>query len=219
MKSSEPARPTRGRPSRRPQILAATEKLIRTQGLAAVTTRAIAAEAGCSEAALYVHFQGRLELLLAVLEENLPTMLTPLKALDDSVGRATPHKNLDRVLRAIFAFHQRVAPTLCALFADPALLAAYRNSLVSHNKGPQGAITRLRKYIRAEQKLGRIDKKIDPDFAATTLMASSFFRAFTESFMDREEPFNASSKALVEAILGDKSNLKNSSHSATRTME
>jgi hypothetical protein len=116
-------------------------------------------------------------------------------------------------------FHQRVAPTLCALFADPALLAAYRNSLVSRNKGPLGAINRLRKYIRAEQKLGRIDKKVDPDFAATTLMASSFFRAFTESFMDREEPFNASSKALVEAILDDKSNSKDNSRPAARTMD
>jgi AcrR family transcriptional regulator len=203
-KQSVVEKPPRGRPSRRPQILAATERVIRSQGLAAVTTRAIAAEAGCSEAAIYVHFKGRLELLLAVLEENLPTMLTPLKALEDAVGKSTPQKNLDRVVRAIFAFHQKVAPMLCALFADPILLAAYRESLQSRGKGPQGAISRLRKYIREEQKLGRLDKKIDAEFAATTLMASSFFHVFTDHFLAREATFHASSKALVESVLSSR---------------
>ena len=203
-RSSKLKKPTRGRPSRRPEILAATEKLIRTQGLAAVTTRAIAQEAGCSEAALYVHFKGRLQLLLAVLEENLPTMLVPLEILEDSIGKATPQKNLDRALRAIFAFHQRVAPMLCALFADPMLLAAYRDSLLSRGKGPHGSIARLRKYIREEQKLDRVENKIDAELAATTLMASSFFRAFTDHFLGREESFNASSKSLVEFVLGGK---------------
>ncbi|CAN5756341.1 hypothetical protein BH10ACI4_BH10ACI4_15220 [soil metagenome] len=202
---SVPAKPLRGRPSRRPQILAATEKLLRTQGLAAVTTRSIAVEAGCSEAALYVHFKSRLELLTAVLEENLPTMLVPLKTLDGAVGKSTPHKNLDRVLRAIFAFHQHVVPTVCSLFADPPLLTAYRESLFSHGgKGPGGAISRLRKYIREEQKLGRLDKRIDAEFAASTLMSSSFFHAFTDHFLGREESFNASSKSLVESLFGSK---------------
>ncbi|MCU1320498.1 MAG: TetR family transcriptional regulator [Acidobacteriaceae bacterium] len=200
-----PAKPPRGRPSRRPQILAATEKLLRTQGLATVTTRSIAVEAGCSEAAIYVHFKGRLELLLAVLEENLPTMLVPLKALEHSVGKSTPHKNLDRVLRAIFAFHQHVVPTLCSLFADPPLLTAYRDNLLGRGgKGPAGAIARLRKYIREEQKIGRLDKRIDAEFAASTLMSSSFFRAFTDHFLGREESFNATSKSLVESLFGSK---------------
>ncbi len=204
IESAASEKPVRGRPSRRPQILAATEKLIRTQGLATVTTRAIAAEAGCSEAALYVHFKGRLELLLAVLEENLPTMLIPLKALDEAVGKSTPQKNLDRVVRAIFAFHQRVGPMLCALFADPVLLAAYRDTLLSRSKGPHGAVSRLRRYIRDEQSLGRLDKKIDAEFAATTLIANSFFHTFLDHFLAREESFSSSSKALVEYVLNNR---------------
>src|SRR5260370_6419991 len=86
MKQKEKTKPTRGRPSRRPEIIAATEALIRTRGLAATTTRAIAEQAGCSEAALYVHFDSRLTLLLAVLEESLPEMLLPLKALEQSIA-------------------------------------------------------------------------------------------------------------------------------------
>ena len=67
-------------------------------------------------------------------------MLVPLQALDDAVGKSTPTQNLNKAFHAIFAFHQRVVPMLCGLFAEPELLAAYRESLTSRNKGPQGAI-------------------------------------------------------------------------------
>src|SRR5579871_4675586 len=100
----------RGRPSRKPEIIAAAEHLIRTRGLSSTTTRAIAEQAGCSEAAIYVHFESRLKLLLAVLEESLPDMLVPLQALDDAVGKSTPAQNLNKALHAIFSFHQRVVP-------------------------------------------------------------------------------------------------------------
>src|SRR5260370_19082784 len=121
MKEKEKAKPVSGRPSRRTEILAATEALIRTRGLASTTTRAIAEQAGCSEAALYVHFDNRLTLLLAVLEESLPDMLVPLQTLEQSIGTRTPEKNLTGALRAILPFHDRVGPMLYALSADPHL--------------------------------------------------------------------------------------------------
>jgi AcrR family transcriptional regulator len=195
---------TRGRPSRRPEIIAATEALIRTRGLASTTTRAIAEQAGCSEAALYVHFDNRLTLLLAVLEESLPDMLVPLQALEQSIGTRTPQQNLAVGLRAIFAFHERVVPMLCGLFADPQLLTAYRESLTTRNKGPHGAIARLQKYISAEQKLGRIHKSIDAEIAATILMASSFFKAFVSKFFGVPTPSPAAFKKIAAAAIAGK---------------
>jgi AcrR family transcriptional regulator len=201
MKQQKKNRPTRGRPSRRPEIIAAAEALIRTRGLASTTTRAIAEQAGCSEAALYVHFDNRLTLLLAVLEESLPDMLLPLKSLEQSIGTHTPQQNLTSALRAIFAFHERVVPMLCGLFADPQLLTAYRESLTTRNKGPQGAIARLQKYIAAEQTLGRIHKSIDSETAATMLMASSFFKAFVSKFFGAPKPSAEVFKKLVAAAI------------------
>jgi AcrR family transcriptional regulator len=201
MKQKEKNKPTRGRPSRRPEIITAAETLIRTRGLASVTTRAIAEQAGCSEAALYVHFDNRLTLLLAVLEESLPEMLLPLKALEQSIGTYTPQQNLGKSLRAIFAFHQRVVPMLCGLFADPQLLTAYRESLTTHNKGPHGAIARLQKYISAEQALGRIDKTVDAEIAATLLMASSFFKSFVSQFFGSPKPSAVVFEKLVAAAI------------------
>ncbi len=201
MKQQEKKEVTRGRPSRRYQIVAAAETVVRTRGLSSATTRAIAEQAGCSEAALYVHFGNRLELLLAVLEESLPDMLVPLKALEQSVGALTPRQNLAKSLRAIFAFHERVVPMLCGLFAEPQLLAAYRESLTARSKGPHGAIARLQKYISAEQTLGRIDQTVDAETAATMLMASSFFKAFVSQFFGGPRPSAVALNKLVAAAI------------------
>jgi AcrR family transcriptional regulator len=203
MKQKERAKSARGRPSRRPEIIAATEALIRTRGLVGTTTRAVAEQAGCSEAALYVHFDNRLTLLLAVLEESLPDMLVPLKSLEQAIGTRTPQQNLVTSLRAIFAFHERIVPMLSGLFADPQLLTAYRESLTSRDKGPHGAITRLQRYISAEQTLGRIHKSIDAESAAIMLMASSFFKAFVSKFFVAPPPSAAVfTKLVASAIAG-----------------
>ena len=174
-----------GKINRRTEILKAAEKLMRSRGLSGVTTRQISKEVGCSEGALYVHFKGRLELLLAMLEESLPSMLKPLGALKQSVGSGSPQENLVKAMGGIFKFHQRIISASAGLFAEPKLLSAYRNSLRHQGKGPHLSMRVLEDYILAEQRLARIDSKVDAKLAAYLLMASSFFRAFNEQFFGK----------------------------------
>jgi AcrR family transcriptional regulator len=174
-----------GRLNRRSEILEAAEKLMQSRGLSGVTTRQISREVGCSEGALYVHFKGRLELLLAMLEESLPDMLGPLQALRESVGRGSPHGNLAVALGGIFKFHRRIVPRTAGLFAEPVLLAAYRNVLARQGKGPHLSMRALEEYIRSEQELGRIALDVDAKLAAHLMMSSSFFRAFMEHFLGK----------------------------------
>jgi len=188
-----------GKINRRSEILKAAEKLMRSQGLSGVTTRQIAEEVGCSEGALYVHFKGRLELLLAMLEDSLPEMLGPLQALQESVGRGSPQGNLTTALRGIFKFHQRATPSVAGLFADPELHAAYRASLARQDKGPHLSMKVLADYITAEQRLGRIDQGVDAKLAAYLLMSASFFRAFSEQFFGR--PMQPSWDKLVKQLI------------------
>src|SRR5262249_26174622 len=155
-----------------------------------------------SEGALYIHFKGRLELLLAMLKENLPDMLRPLKTLQASVDRGSPHTNLLRALRAMFKFHRRILPATCGLFAEPELLVAYRGSLARQGKGPHLSITVLANYIAGEQKLARIDSDIDVKLAASVLMSSTFFHAFMEHFSSRriQPSWDQFAKQLVTVI-------------------
>jgi AcrR family transcriptional regulator len=193
---------SRGKLNRRADILRAAEKLMHSRGLSGVTTRQISREVGCSEGALYVHFSGRLELLLAMLEEGLPDMLGPLQALKESVGRGSPHKNLVQALNGIFKFHQRIVSETAGLFAEPELLDAYRNSLKRQGKGPHLSKKVLEDYIHSEQQLQRIASHVDAKLAATLMMSASFFRAFVERFFGKsmEPPWNTFAQQLVATV-------------------
>jgi AcrR family transcriptional regulator len=193
------------KPNRRHEIVAATERLIRSRGLSVVTTRQISQEVGCSEGALYVHFKNRAELLRAVLEESLADALKPVKGLQAAVGRRTPQKNLAHVMRSLHTFQQRMIPMAAGLFAERELLIAYRTPFVREGKGPHLAIARIAEYIRAEQKLGRIENHIDAHMAATMLVSSVFFRAFLELFFERAASpgWNEFVKRLVASAISE----------------
>jgi AcrR family transcriptional regulator len=70
----------------RQRILEASERLMRTIGLARVTTKEIARAADCSEATLYKYFTSKEELFVAVLEERLPSLGSLIAELTAAAG-------------------------------------------------------------------------------------------------------------------------------------
>jgi AcrR family transcriptional regulator len=168
-----------GRPNRRALIVATAERLLRERGLGGVTTRAIAEAVPCSEGAIYVHFEDRLDLIMAVLEESLPEMLVPLHGLKEKVGEATPAENLTVAVEGLVRFHQRVMVMLCSLVSEPELRERFRASLREGGRGPDRGIATLAGYIEEEKALGRIGSGVEARNAARALMAGSFFQVFT----------------------------------------
>jgi len=194
------------RKNRRAEILRAAERVMAAKGLSGVTTREISKEAGCSEGALYVHFSGRVALLLAMLEEGLPEMLEPFRMLDQLAGKNTPQANLEMALAGVYRFQSRVAPLFAGLFAEPKLLAAFRRSLLSQGKGPHLSIGSLARYIEAEQDLGRLAREIDARLSAQMMVAAAFFRAFVEHFFAKpgEPSWAQFARGLVAMIAPEK---------------
>lgn len=187
--------------NRKTEIVLAAEKLLRERGLSGVTTRAIAEAVPCSEGAIYVHFSGRTELLLAVLEQSLPEMLTPLQKLEESAGNLTPERNLATAMLGLQRFHERVGPMVSSLFAEPELLASFREGLDARAKGPRGGITRITRYLEAEQKLGRVPAHLHAETVAAVLMASSFFRAFSAA-LTGQTIAALNHRELIQRLLG-----------------
>jgi AcrR family transcriptional regulator len=187
-----------GRPNRQAQIVAVAEQLLRERGLAGVTTRVIAEKVPCSEGAIYVHFKDRLELILTVLEESLPEMLVPLRALKEAVGKGTPEENLVLALTGLMRFHERVTVMLCSLIGETELRERFRSSLLSGGRGPDKGIATLAGYIEAEKALGRVSAEVNSKVAAQTLMASSFFHVFTQELLGQGRRFDA--KAVVRLL-------------------
>jgi AcrR family transcriptional regulator len=191
--------------NRKVQIISAAEELLTQSGLASVTTRAIADAVACSEGAIYVHFESRIQLLLTVLEQALPDMLIPLHALEEKIGKGTPQGNLAAAMRGLRKFHDRVAPMICSLFAEADLLKGFRENLASRGKGPQGGLARIVRYIREEQKIGRVAEDVDAEPAAATMMSVSFFQAFTNALLGNPVPALTSARIVSSALRKDPS--------------
>lgn len=181
----------KGRTNRKALIVTAAETLLRDRGLSGVTTRAVAEAVPCSEGAIYVHFEDRLALLLAVLHASLPEMLVPLHALRVKAGKGTPERNLVTAVEGLLRFHRRISPMLCSLIVEPKLLERFRSSLAEEDKGPHRGIRTLTNYIVEEQRLRRIVADVDAHASASVLMASSFFHSFTEGLLGSTSKLNA----------------------------
>jgi len=164
------------------KLIAATERLLSSQGLGCVTTRDIARAAKVAEGALYHHFGDKAELILSVVLHQLGDFPDVLQSLPLQVGQNTVEKNLARVLESAFAFHFRIAPLVCSLFADQALLARVRNMMNERSMGPGRSTSVISAYLRAEQQLGRVANAAEPETVAGLMLAASFNTAMCDHF-------------------------------------
>jgi AcrR family transcriptional regulator len=168
---------------KRQQIIDAAERVVRNKGLAGATTREIAREVGCADGTIYVHFDDRIALFLALLEQNLPGFIQPLRALEEQVGRRSVRANLEAVLHGALEFQDSMLPMVASLFAEPELLLAHREVLRRRDMGPHRSLAAVEDYIRAEQELGRVGKQCDPRAAAFMLLGACFYRTFLDHLM------------------------------------
>jgi AcrR family transcriptional regulator len=171
---------------KRRQILEAADRVFRSKGLAKATTREIAKDAGCADGTLYLHFDDRLSLFSAVLDECVPDVKESLAQLESLVGKRTVRQNLEMVAESYINFHQLVVGAVCSIFAEPELLEAHRRKLRAQGKGPHIAEGMLLDYIRAEQKIGRMDRRAVPEAITSMLLGGCFYRVFMAQYMGEQ---------------------------------
>ena len=164
------------------KLINATERLLCSHGLACVTTRDIAHAAKVAEGALYHHFGDKAELILSVVLHQLGDFPEVLQSLPLQIGQNTVQKNLERVLESAFAFHHRIAPLVCSLFADQELLGRVRNMMNERSIGPGRSTSVIAAYLRAEQQLGRVAPAAVPETVADLMLAVSFNTALRDHF-------------------------------------
>lgn len=172
----------------RSRILDAAAHLMGTAGLARTTTKAIAAEAGCSEATLYKHFRDKEEIFVGVLHERGPRFSEALAELPDRAGEGEVADHLREVAAIAVRFYRQSFPMAGSLFASPELLAAHRRKLDPDTSGPHTPTKQLTAYLAAEQKLGRVAADVAPEAAAALLIGACFHRAFLSLFFATDAP-------------------------------
>jgi AcrR family transcriptional regulator len=195
----------------REHILDAAVCVVQNVGLGRATTKEIARAAGLSEAALYRHFADKTDLVLCMMGERVPRLASALQDLPARVGRRTVRANLEELVRLALSSYQQAVPVAAALFADPDLLARHQAHLRSNNVAPRGAVEHLAAYIRAEQRLGRVGRRADPEAAAWLLLGPCIGRTLVRRFIGDELDAEADERfiktllhTLVLALAPDK---------------
>ena len=180
-------------------ILDGAKKEVREKGLAGATTREIARAVGVADGTLYVHFADRVELFLALLRQSLPPMTGPLRELEYLAGRGTVRGNLKTVVRGALGFMQEIVPLAASLFAEPELLRAHQEELQRRNEGPHISMAAVENYIRAEQRLGRVDKRVNPKIVYVLLFGACLHRVFISHFLGH--PIGPSDEVFVKQVV------------------
>lgn len=165
----------------------AAERVIRTKGLAAASTREIARAAGCADGTLYNHFSDRADLFVTIfLEKLLPDYWDALSKLPYRIGEGTVQAHLEELAHIALAFYYKAAPMRAALFAEPELLKQYREALKSQAQArkQEHPANLLTAYLRAEQRLGRVAAQANPAIAAEALFGTCANYALRKCFFD-----------------------------------
>ncbi len=170
----------------RQNIICATERLLQSHGLARLTTREIAREAGVADGLIYHHFKDKAELIHEVVATRMREAENILQSLPLQVGLRTLSKNLADVLRVIYQSHYETAPVACSIFADHRLRARMQEIINERDVGPQRAIEGLTIYLAAEQRMGRVGQSVIPQNAAKCLWMISVQMAMYDHFMGHE---------------------------------
>ncbi|WP_037315122.1 TetR/AcrR family transcriptional regulator [Amycolatopsis orientalis] len=170
----------------REEIVAAAAKVMREQGYAHATTKAIARAAGYSEALLYKHFKDKTEIFMSVLTERLPALGTTLDELVETASDNPLAANLARLARITLSFYLESFPIAVSLFSSRELLATHRERVMSRQRGPDVPLVRVVEYLGEEARLGRIRADADLEASASLLLGACFQYAFLASFEDRD---------------------------------
>jgi AcrR family transcriptional regulator len=184
----------------REQILDAAVSVMQHVGLARTTTKEIAHAAGLSEAALYRHFTDKAELFLCMIGERVPQLALALQDLPARVGRRTVRANLEDIVRLALPFYEQAVPVASALFAEPELLVRHQQRLREKNVGPHRAIEHLAGYIRAEQRAGRVGRRVDPESAAWLVLGPCIGRTLVGRFMG-DAPDAQADERFIKSLL------------------
>ena len=181
----------------RARILEAAAQLLRDKGISGTTTREIARAAGLSDAAIYSHFKSRGELLHALIPVSLVDYKGSAEAFLKRVGQGTVKGNLKFFMKLARDFFQEASPKIALILAEPELFNNPNGPPIP-NRNNKAEIF-LADYIRAEQRMGRINEGADAVAIGTVLVATAFYEGFTAGLLGTA--FTAARPSSAENII------------------
>lgn len=179
------------------RIIDAAHEILVERGVAATTTKQIAARAGCAEGSIYRHFTSKEALLLEVMTSRLPGLITMIKSLHERVGTGEVHDHLVELCRTAVDFYAELLPITAAALGTPGL----REGLAGMDAGPHRANQGVAAYLEREQARGRVSSGCDPAAVAALLLGACQQRSVMANFAP-PEPLDDTEfcRSLIDAL-------------------
>lgn len=186
----------------RQQLFSAAERVLLRDGANALTSRAVATEAGVAKGVLHKHFTDFDDFLAALVEDRIGRVEARSAALLAAAGTGTVAGNLTQVLLDLF---DTVAVAIVGLiiFRDE-LRARLRRARPKGIPLLTEAMAMIAAYLTAERDLGRIVLDADLESLALTLTGSAhlLFAGEEGAHPTPEAVHEVVSCALVGALRG-----------------
>ena len=148
----------------RAELVEHARTIVRRDGAAALTMRALAAEAGVSVGLPYKVFADRREIVTEIVRGEINTLRAATEELVATAGRGTVGDNLTHFAEAIL--DSPAAPLARELHRDDQLLGSVTGAAEEAGVGPTGLVSVLGRYLVVEQQAGRVAGHVDTDAIA-----------------------------------------------------
>jgi AcrR family transcriptional regulator len=181
----------------REYLIATAARLIAQRGAAGLAVRDIAREAQVADGVLYNYFDDKDDLLAHALLAHVASVMTAMPRMPKA-GTGTVAENLGWFIATGMDTLTRVAPAFVGLMSQPGVLVRFhemvggaaalgavgpndgaaeghpepREEPDEDRDGPRGLPDILRGYLRAEQRLGRLDADADVEAAMSMIVGT-----------------------------------------------
>ncbi|MBZ9599555.1 TetR family transcriptional regulator (plasmid) [Streptomyces yangpuensis] len=186
-------------PDLRERLFAAAERVVARDGAAALTSRAVTAEADCAKGVLHTHFSGLDEFVAELVLDRFARSARQAEALGAKVGQATVAENLQEVVLALL---DSLPPAVVGLaMTRPAAASHTREGFRSGAPAFDAIQHAVTTYLQAEQHAGRIPAGSDTAAIALALVGTTHHLLMTRS-PDRTTDTGATTQRLLAVLLG-----------------
>ena len=149
-----------------------TAVLIGEIGVVGLTTRQIARHAEVADGVLYNHFADKDDLVVEAIHRHLEAMDAELTAAAPEAMTRTVVANLTGFLLHLVDAHERLAPIIAGLLAEPELRIRVRDRLARSTIGLDRGQQLLVRYLQDERRAGRLHDGVDLTSAAALLVGA-----------------------------------------------
>ncbi|GGS92225.1 MULTISPECIES: TetR/AcrR family transcriptional regulator [Streptomyces] len=156
-------------PDLRARLFEAAERVLARDGAAALTSRAVTAEAGCAKGVLHTHFAGLDEFVAELVLDRFARTAELAAALPAQAGDGTPAGNLADVASAVLALDPGVVGLAVT---RPAAAMRVREAWAAGAPGFGAIQASVEAYLNAERALGRVAPTLDTVSAALALVGT-----------------------------------------------